>query len=55
MLCFHRRREGNYEKISKPQGIGDALQIYKTCVKGYPSKSKRDELAAYEDKVDFHQ
>lgn len=41
------------KKISKPQGIGDALQIYKTCVKGYPSKSKRDELAAYEDKVDF--
>lgn len=26
------------KKISKPQGIGDALQIYKTCVKGYPSK-----------------
>ena len=41
------------KKISKQQGIGDALQIYKTCVKGYPSKSKRDELAAYEDKVDF--
>lgn len=39
------------KKISKPQGIGDALQIYKTCVKGYPSKSKRDELAAYEDNL----
>lgn len=39
-------------KISKPSGIGDALQIYKTCIKEYSSKSKRDELSAYENNVD---
>lgn len=39
-------------KISKPLIIGDALQIYKTCVKEYSSKSKKDKLSAYENKVD---
>lgn len=39
-------------KISKPSVIGDALQIYRTCVEEYSSESKRDELSVYENKVD---
>lgn len=40
-------------KINKPPVIVDAVQIYQTCVNEYSSKSKRDELLTYENKVNL--